>query len=318
MAQILSQVVGHANQIEKMKRAALSGRLFPVQILAGPESIGKSLVARGMAQFVLCDTQNGCGQCASCLKVAAGQHESLLWIENQTAQIKIEQAHAILEFQRLKSWNQRRCIVMDDAATLTLPAANTLLKTLEESPDNTWFFLVTSSLYSVLSTIRSRSQVVAFHALERAQLAALLPADAPAWVLGASGGSVLQARDLLDEEAQTLRASAFEILVARLKGATAFCREKIAELNPSQEQALFLLRLWRQMVRDLSVLQSGAVATSLIHEDLVRSVAAPAVAEHLDAAFRYLLRAEQDLLHHVDKNLIFENFVLGRLDDGTV
>ena len=306
MAQILSQIIGNERPIERLKDSLSNGRFFPVQIFSGPESVGKSLVAKGLSQTILCEKQMGCGQCASCLRVEMGQHESLLWISNQTAQIKMEQAQSILEFLRLKS--HRRCIVIDDAATLTGPAANTLLKSLEEAPENTYFFLVTAALHGVLITIRSRAQVTRFQGLTKDQLRRLL-AETPEWILEASGGSLSAARALEDDEAQSLRARAYEILLHGLQGVPALCREKIAEMNVSQEQALLLVRLWRQMLRDLSLLGSG-VTDSVIHRDLILA-SSSVPRETLDRAFRFLVRAEDDLFHHVDKNLVFENFAYG-------
>ena len=55
--------------------------------------------------------------------------------------------------------------IIDEADLMEAPAQNSLLKTLEEPPPNTWFILITASPQELLWTIRSRSQLVEFSVL---------------------------------------------------------------------------------------------------------------------------------------------------------
>ncbi|STS81745.1 DNA polymerase III subunit delta' [Klebsiella pneumoniae] len=48
---------------------------------------------------------------------------------------------------------------ISDAALLTDAAANALLKTLEEPPENTWFFLACEEPARLLTTLRSRCRL---------------------------------------------------------------------------------------------------------------------------------------------------------------
>lgn len=56
-------------------------------------------------------------------------------------------------------------LVVDGADRLTIPAANAILKTLEEPPDKTRFFLIAESLDRVIPTIRSRCSRVRYKRL---------------------------------------------------------------------------------------------------------------------------------------------------------
>jgi len=58
-----------------------------------------------------------------------------------------------------------RYVVVDGADRMTLAAANSLLKTLEEPPKTTRFFLLAQSAESVIPTIRSRCGLVRFRPL---------------------------------------------------------------------------------------------------------------------------------------------------------
>ena len=55
--------------------------------------------------------------------------------------------------------------IIDQADLMDLPAQNALLKTLEEPPLNTYMILITASPMELLSTIRSRSQLIEFQGL---------------------------------------------------------------------------------------------------------------------------------------------------------
>ena len=67
--------------------------------------------------------------------------------------------------------------IVDEAELMEGPAQNALLKTLEEPPAGSYLILVTANQAGLLSTIRSRSQIVEFHPLPDALITqALAPA----------------------------------------------------------------------------------------------------------------------------------------------
>src|SRR5690606_28241588 len=90
----------------------------------------------------------------------------LLEVEPQGANIKIEQARQIVKFVEL-AHTGARAVILNDAHLLNAHAANSLLKTLEEPPAKTWFFLIAPSAAAVLPTLRSRSQLIRFGALSK-------------------------------------------------------------------------------------------------------------------------------------------------------
>lgn len=65
---------------------------------------------------------------------------------------------------------QKNIAILSDVDMLHASAANAMLKTLEEPPKDTLIILLTSKLYAVLPTIRSRCQVIPFGILSNDEI----------------------------------------------------------------------------------------------------------------------------------------------------
>ena len=111
-----------------------------------------------VAQILVCDIGTGCGQCGPCLRIQSGQSESLLLVEPDGQNIKLEQAKLILEFFSLTSLSKARVVILDPAHLLNQQAANSLLKLVEEPPPKSHIFCLTPSSTLMLPTLRSRLQ----------------------------------------------------------------------------------------------------------------------------------------------------------------
>jgi DNA polymerase-3 subunit delta' len=176
-------------------------------------------MAWGLAQQILCEELNSqseqsqaeffshgeknhhsefaCGVCHSCLRTEQRSSESVLEIRPESQQIKVDQARQVLDFLHLKGWQKQRIIIIDDIHLMNAQAANSLLKSIEEPPEDTVFFLLAPAVTSVLPTIRSRSQVFQFGPLSNETLRELR--QAPLWALSAARGSLERLESLLDE-----------------------------------------------------------------------------------------------------------------------
>ena len=72
--------------------------------------------------------------------------------------IEIEQIRNIINYSQKSSFNQnKRFILIDNIELLTKNASNSLLKLLEEPPENLYFILIHDNSYRILETIKSRS-----------------------------------------------------------------------------------------------------------------------------------------------------------------
>jgi DNA polymerase III subunit delta' len=99
---------------------------------------------------------------------------------NLNRNIKIEQVRDLGEFMSLSpALSPWRVAVLDTIDELEGPAANALLKMLEEPPANTLFFLVSHAPGRLLPTIRSRCRRLQFEALSDDAMTSILGAQAP-------------------------------------------------------------------------------------------------------------------------------------------
>lgn len=163
-------------------------------LLKGRKGIGKLSFAHHLAKSLLCERvtsqQTACGQCASCNWFEQGTHpnfysmvpEALTGISNEVMQeneggkpeadsaksrkkpsqyITIEQVRALNNFVYLSGHQEGlKLILIHPAEAMNVPAANALLKKLEEPPPNILFILVTHRWQDLLPTVRSRCQQI--------------------------------------------------------------------------------------------------------------------------------------------------------------
>ncbi len=185
-----SSYLGHHRQREWFANAIRSGRLASTFLLVGSEAIGKRTFARMIAKTLLClrnppESFSPCGTCEACVQIEAGTHPDFIQIAKDPEKTALSIGQFIGEEEdrmrgglcyeiRMKPYSGRRKIaVIDDADTIGIEAANSLLKTLEEPPPGSLIFLISTSLQRQLPTIRSRCQVVRFQGLRQEELSQL-------------------------------------------------------------------------------------------------------------------------------------------------
>src|SRR5690606_35134570 len=111
----------------------------------------------------------GCGTCAACERIGAGLHPDVVTLERQGASqsipIEVIRTRVIPALGLAPHEGRARFFLIEEATSLLGPAANALLKPLEEPPARTHFILCTSSVGELLPTIKSRCQRVQFQPL---------------------------------------------------------------------------------------------------------------------------------------------------------
>jgi len=156
-------------------------------LLHGVRGMGKRHFMRALAQALLCESPSEegfpCGRCAGCLLNAADSHPDLRWLVPEidlpvrddadaeadaeavstvrpakaSREIKIDQVRSLGEFLTIAAHRGgRRVVMLAPAEALNGPAANALLKLLEEPPAGAVFLGVSDELDAVLPTVRSR------------------------------------------------------------------------------------------------------------------------------------------------------------------
>lgn len=166
-------------------RAALSGeRMHHGWLLAGKAGLGKRDFAMAAARELVAEPN---------VPQPQGDHPDIIVLTYGPKDDKGEKAQAdgkpfdlarSIRIKQIRTMQKRlitrptlgarRAIIVDPADDLEKPAANALLKSLEEPPVGTFFLLVTHRPARLLPTIRSRCRTLRFPVLSDDQLAALL------------------------------------------------------------------------------------------------------------------------------------------------
>ncbi len=148
---------------------ARADRLYPSLILHGSDREGRVEAALALAKTILCATQDGCGACRHCRRIAwpddaSGFHPDFHVLERDLATAtSVDAARGFLRDAHVTPFEAgAQVFVVAAAETLTGEAANVLLKTLEEPPGTTrrHFLLLAPSQFDLLPTLRSRSLAI--------------------------------------------------------------------------------------------------------------------------------------------------------------
>jgi|GEM_PF-1915739 len=153
-------VAGHQHQKESFEKLLEKGILAHAYIFSGPQGVGKASFALDIAGELLgrAITQN-----PDAMTLAPGVSKET----GKPIDISAEDVRAlkVWAYQR-PLYGTTKVVVIDQAERLSDTAANTLLKVIEEPPTYLYFFLITFVPGSLLETITSRCQQVAFAPLD--------------------------------------------------------------------------------------------------------------------------------------------------------
>ena len=193
-------------------------------LIHGPAGAGHLELALVLAQATLCEAPpspgHACGRCASCHLVATRVHPDLLlvlpdalrvqlgWVDDDDSKlhksdakpsrdVRVEQVRqAIAWAQQTSGRGRGKVLVVHPADALNGPAANALLKTLEEPPGTLRLLLTSADPERLLPTVRSRCQRLPLALPARPQAEAWLRSqglDDAGSLLSLAGGSPLEA-----------------------------------------------------------------------------------------------------------------------------
>lgn len=169
-----TDIIGQKGAIDKILGSLESGEFGHAWLFTGPRGVGKWTTAKIMAAALNCEDR-GCGRCLSCKKIMREIHPDIFLIEPEGNFILIEQIRQLLQSISLKNFEGKtKVIIIDEADKLTTEAANILLKTLEEPPQNLVFILVSSNIDALLPTVISRCRLVQFRPLPAGEMISFL------------------------------------------------------------------------------------------------------------------------------------------------
>lgn len=184
----------------------------------GASGIGKKAFALEFAHWLICEqplADKACGLCKACMLIAAESHPDLITIfpEEEGKAIKVDQIRELIKKVSLTSHGRgQRVIIVSPADALNINASNSLLKTLEEPPENTVLILISDQPSKLMPTIRSRTQLIRFDLPATDQSLAWLNQqniNNPESVLKLSSGAPLAAISMAENQGLEIRNTLF-------------------------------------------------------------------------------------------------------------
>lgn len=203
-------IQGQDLAIQFLKNSIKNNLLSHAYLFIGPRGVGKETTALAFAQSLNCLEYDylgdSCNKCLSCRKFLGGNQPDISVIKPNGLSIKIDQIRELKSKAFYKAYESKyKVIIIGEAHLLTAEASNSLLKILEEPPQNTIFILVTSEPQQLLETINSRCQQINFNYLSDERVNLILRAKYPDNEKGAiickfARGSVGKAVEMLNQE----------------------------------------------------------------------------------------------------------------------
>ena len=308
IAQLASAPVTLEEAVGTLLDAAHGPRMHHAWLFAGPEGVGKAVIARAAATRLLAEsagpTPDGEGLAVApdhpiARLIEAQAHSDFIWIERMLREkgtrarnIGVDQIRALgPKFALAPSHSPRRIVVIDAVDDLEKAAANALLKSLEEPPAHTVFLLISHAPGRLLPTIRSRCRMLHFAPLDHDAVADVvrnahpdMDADELAWLVAAAHGApgkalALAGLDLASVDAKLSRIADAGDAQNALRSALA--SEFAAKASQPRYEAL-LKRAPGFVAERASALHGPALARALAAYEDVSRLAATAPIHNLD------------------------------------
>ena len=159
--QRLDELVGQEHIKNALSNAIKLNKISHAYLFTGPRGTGKTSTARIFAKSLNCKngpTITPCGECESCIDIQNAVPMDVIEIDAASNR-KVEDTQNILEkILYAPVYGKYKIYIIDEVHMLSNTAFNSLLKTLEEPPENVIFILATTEVHKVLDTIKSRCQ----------------------------------------------------------------------------------------------------------------------------------------------------------------
>lgn len=139
-------IIGHETQLKKLQKDFDSGNLAHGYLLVGEEGVGKRTIVEHLAEKWMGSTFR----------------LDFLALKGKEESVKIKEIRDLVEKVNVSKQGDLRVVLIQNIERMTLAAANSFLKTLEEPPEGTMFMLTAKDVAGILPTITSRVRVMRF------------------------------------------------------------------------------------------------------------------------------------------------------------
>ena len=296
-------IYGNASVVELINRAANQDRLSHAYLFYGEKGLGKKAIAAYFAKAILCRGENRpCGGCSSCKKIENAAHPDVTFLSGTAEKNELTVANV----RKLKADaaiypndGDKKVFIISDCQKMQAPAANALLKLLEEPPEHLVILLTADDRNNVLPTILSRCiPVGVFPVAEEECCIALeqlggVDAEISSRVAVACGGNIGKGLDLLNPEELPVSADDFCLMLSkRQEYGMLASLSKIS--NDKKIYRAFLEALFERF-RDAAVLKSGGKRLLSGSRDAAAALIGSFTTKQLLEKIRVLSKAMKDL-----------------------
>ncbi|KAA0954767.1 DNA polymerase III subunit delta' [Planococcus kocurii] len=310
--------------MKRLQGAYSKERLAHAYLFEGPAGSGKKEITHFFVKLLLCEIpiQNvPCETCRSCQLYNSGNHTNVVFIEPDGQNIKIDQIRELIFRLNKTGLNTgRKIYVIEQADRMNNSSANALLKFLEEPEFNVTAILLTERLNALMSTIRSRCQLVSFRPLSRPKLMEKLMAEGMTESMAATVSMLTQS----EEEAFTLSqdeqfAQARKTVLKLVEVASINVHEALLMLQSDwlplfkeKEDAERGLDMLLFAYRDIASVKAG-LETARTYPDMEETWKQMALQRSFTVLSRQLqaiLQAKQQLPRNMNRTLLMEQLML--------
>lgn len=300
-------------------------RISHAYLIQGERGTGKEAMATLIAKNIFCKKTSGiepCQTCRECRRIDSGNHPDVHWIEPDGQSIKTGQVEKLQkEFIYSGFESNKKVYIVSGADTLTLNAANRILKFLEEPSRETIAIMLTENSQSIIPTIRSRCQVIDLKPLHpgkfQEQLIESGMSDQTAALMSAFTNNlddaVARSQDEWFAEGQKLMIQLMEKLSGYSHDAYLFIHNhwlKHFKNRDQMEQGIDLLLLAFKDILYAHIQKEDAMIVFQPDDEKLQQLVLIYSQEELIQILHNLLQAKRHLRQNVNPTLVMEQITL--------
>jgi DNA polymerase III subunit delta' len=318
----LEQIQPHV--VKMLKNSLLKNRVAHAYIFEGGKGTGKKEAALLFAKSMFClhlHEYKPCNTCINCRRIASSNHPDIHYIEPDGVSIKKEQIpHLQSEFTKTGLESNRKLYIIEHVDKMTVNAANSLLKFLEEPSSDTYAVLLTEHVHKLLNTIVSRCQIISFRSLTPDDLRNKLMengvSQAFASLLAQLTNDLEEALRLYEDEwfglARKLVIQLNETLATRPQQSLLFIHEKWMQHFSEKGQVELGLNMLLMLYRDLLSIQLEQENTVVFTDRFghLKQQALQTTQKKTICDLEAILKAKNKLNSNMNLQLLMEQLVL--------
>lgn len=329
------RVTGQDRAVSLLRLSLEAGSVSHAYLFVASAHSGKMTLALDLAAALNCEGEEPpCGQCDSCQKVYLLKHADIQVIgigdddgsgeAKSRMEISIDQIRQVQHSANLPPFEGKyKVFIIDGAESLSMEAANALLKTLEEPEGSVVFILLTTDSGLLPETVVSRCQTVEFAPVpdgeveavlkqsrgvepDKARMLAKLARGRLGWAL-----SAVQDESILGQRAEWLD-EIQEVIAADSERKFAYSSQLSSRFSQDRELVYGRLELWLDWWRDLMLVKTDA-AESVTNIDRLEELGSMAGRYSL-AQIRNFIRgiqaADEQLKQNANPRLVLDVLML--------